>query len=300
MTEYKNGQGETITPEMVSQELQKIGVKTSDTTPEAASPETKETLSEAEEGSKSAEAETERGYTDVEKEAMGEGWSPKGEKSAEEFLRAKPLYKKIHSQNREIKELRAKIDQLGQTVQIDKEFTQKKILEQLKEQKREAIKLGDVQSVEAIEMQERQYQSLANPQPQYDERTQKVLDNFKEKHIDWLTDMSYQGEQMKAFMMERDNQLAPYKLSPERHMEIIEKDLNKKFPDYFNLPEEKPKAIKQSVESDGNRLNTTKRKPTYSDLTEEQKTVAKFMERTTGKKIENYIDDLIKIGALSY
>lgn len=98
---------------------------------------------------------------DYESSARAEGWKSKEELGsefdaakyvdAEEFIKRKPLFETIKSQNKMIKELKKTVDSVVNFTQKNAELAAKKAIAELKAQKKEAIKIGDVDSVDIIE-----------------------------------------------------------------------------------------------------------------------------------------------------
>ena len=297
--EFNNKEGQPITESQIATDLQRVGINLTETINKNEQDIEQKTESEIPlEENLSNESQLEAELTGIEKEARRHGWNPKGEKSAEEFLRAKPLYNEIRERGREIKELRATVDQLKKIIERNEHVSTQRALEQLKAQKREAIKLGDADLVDTIEAQERE---VLSPPQELQYQYNHAIEDFKERHAEWLSDYGYESQQMRDFVLERDRQLAALNLKPERHIEIIEKDLHRKFPEYFKGNELKFSAATASVESDMSRTTSgSKRKPTFHDLTPEQKKIARYMEKHAGMKIETYIDQLIEVGGITY
>jgi hypothetical protein len=73
--------------------------------------EQQETSTKGQESEKKAET-NEKILTDFEKEQQAKGWNPEGEKSAEEWLRAQPLYDEIKKRGKEIKQLQRTVDNM--------------------------------------------------------------------------------------------------------------------------------------------------------------------------------------------
>lgn len=97
----------------------------------------------------------------VEAAARAKGWKPKPEYTGEpgafidakEFLGREPLFTALKESRRETKELRKTVDAMVSSFQKTVDGQVKVQLAKLQEQKREAIKEGDVEKVEAIDKQ---------------------------------------------------------------------------------------------------------------------------------------------------
>lgn len=300
---FKNNDGDAITPDVIAQDMQRVGVNFTEivakNSQEAEQKSDNDVPQEESSAQSDAAPEPEREFTEAEHYAMTQGWNPKGEKSAEEFMVAKPYWKEIRQRGKTIKELQATVEQLKKMITSDKEQNNQRTLDQLRAQKREAIKLGDVDLVDLIEAQEKNI--LAPPIVDEPVEYSEAIEDFKERHADWLSDYGYEAMQMKEFVLERDRQLGSLKLKPERHIEIIEKDLRKRFPDHFKEKEPASRSARSSVESDISRSSVNnKRKPTFHDLSQDQKKIARYMEKHAKMPIEKYIDKLIEVGGISY
>lgn len=111
---------------------------------------------------------------EVEAQAMELGWQPKeafeadpkneGKKwrSAEDFMDRKPLFDKIESQGRELKEVKRALQHLGQQSAKIEELAYRKALEELKAQKVQALEEDDHAKVVQID---ESIQELKNQKP---------------------------------------------------------------------------------------------------------------------------------------
>jgi hypothetical protein len=110
------------------------------------------------------EQQTEPQISPTEKAARDAGWRPKEEFSGDEaswvdageFLRRGELFAKISSQNKEVKELRKAIEDIKKHNQSIRESAYKQALQTLREQRAEAIELGDKAAYLQAETQEEQ------------------------------------------------------------------------------------------------------------------------------------------------
>jgi hypothetical protein len=85
------------------------------------------------------------------KEELGDEFDPARYVGAEEFIKRKPLFDTIKQQNKKIKELIGTVDSVVSFSQKNAELAAKKAIAELNAQKKEAIKLGDADTVEAID-----------------------------------------------------------------------------------------------------------------------------------------------------
>lgn len=228
----------------------------------------------------------------IEKLAAEQGWKPDGEKSAAEFLRAAPLYDEIKNRGREIKELKATLDELKahQDKQIKLGYEQ--ALRDLEQQRIDAIEMGDVASVTELDAQIHEQREHIKPEKPV---LPPEVVSFGERHKDWIEDPSYQGKLMREFAKERDEELLQYNLPPEEHLKVIEKDLKMKFKDYFGNKEVDSEEVYPSVES-GAPAPRKSKKVTFADLSPEQKKCARHFEKRGVMTVEAYIKQLKQLG----
>jgi uncharacterized phage infection (PIP) family protein YhgE len=232
--------------------------------------------------------------SEVEQEAVSKGWQPNGPKSAEEFLRAGPLYDEIKARGKEIKELKSTLDELKKHMDKQQQLGYEQAINELKQKRVDAIEMGDVNEVDDIDRQISEYNqqvntSTANP-------ASPEAEAFLEKHKDWINDTSQEAMDMKNYAHIRDQELMKYNLSPARHLERLENDLKQMFPNRFK-DERSAKPV--SVESDAApTVSASRRKHTFSDLNAEQKKAARHFEQSGIMSINEYIKDLEKLGEL--
>ena len=85
------------------------------------------------------------------KEELGDAFDPIRHVNAEEFIKRKPLFDTIRQQSKAIKELKKTIDSVVQFSKQNADLEVKKAIENLNAQKREAIGIGDIETVEKID-----------------------------------------------------------------------------------------------------------------------------------------------------
>ena len=279
---------EGITPEKITEDLKKLGIS-DDSNIETKTVELKEETLEIE----TPERE-DREELSLEDQAKEKGWNPEGEKSAEEFLRAEPLYNEIKARGKEIKELKSTLDELKSHMDKQRELGYKQAMNALLEERNRAIELGDVQEVNQVEHKIRQYNDSVNTKSPNE---MPEVNAFLEKHKDWLNNPSYETQQMREFTAKRDQELSRFGLAPEEHLRILEKDLKTKFPSYFgNTQGSKASAVESGASS--TTKTGSKTKHSFNDLSPEQKDCARHFERMGVMKKEEYIKQLEDMGEL--
>lgn len=242
------------------------------------------------------EVVTETQYSDVEKEAMAKGWKPDGgPKSAEEWLRSEPLYKEISASHKKITELKQIVDTLSGQMKQQEERGYKKAIDDLQNQRIEAIQLGDVETVNQIEEQIKSYEQPAEPEHHQTVEAQE----FMSRHDAWLKDPSYEAQKIREFAEKRDKELLGYNLSPTEHIKVIEQDLKHEFGNSrFFKGEESEVTRTQAVE---NRTPSAPSKQSIGlqpkDLDDAERQVYYYLKNTdkTGKSAKDYIKQVQKL-----
>lgn len=300
-----------LTPEAITAKLQAQGVDTTldvsadprelkTEKPQHVVPDKKEAVEERPEEKeevKAEEPELEEEYeaSSIEQEAEAKGWKPDGPKSAEEFLRAEPLYEEIKSRGKEIKELKATMDAMKAYMDKQQKLGYEKALSDLEAMKNKAIAAGNVDEVRDVEQK---IEAHKNDDP----AIESVKNAFVERNASWIHDPSYEAQQMRVFAEQRDVELTKFNLPPEEHLKQIEADIKKKFANRFDSPEassvEEVSPV-QSVESDAAPARSKRKtKHTFQDLSPEQKQCARQFERKGVMKIDDYIKSLVEMGEL--
>ena len=301
---------EEITPEAVTEKLKQQGLldepkeetksALKETKKEEISEEKKEAVLESSTIAESATLEdsSEMEQSDVEKEAMAKGWKPEGEKSAEEFLRAEPLYEEIKQRGKEIKALRSQMNELMNHMGNLKRAGYEDRLNAIKAEREDAVARSDMESLEYLDEEMYKVKSEMDQEPASDSNMHPAAEAFVERHRDILEDYSLEAQEVKTFINERDQQLGSYNLDPEVHIETLERDLRSRFPEKFGV-KKKTKESSVTVESDSVPVTSKKKsKYTFSDLSRDQKAIYKRLEKTGVMEGNEYIKQLIEIGEL--
>lgn len=237
----------------------------------------------------------------VEAEARKKGWDPsKGSKTAQQFLDAEPYLEEIKSRGKQLKELEKKLDAITQHLDVERRKGYNQALEDLKRQRSDAIALGDEQSVNEIENRIRETEKVV---PIVEEKspyeTPVVLD-FREQNKDWLNDYrDLEHAEMNRFFVERCNQLELAGITnPEEAVTIVNADLKKKFSNYFNKSENSSGYSPTVSDSNPTGIIHNKKKFSFKDLNEQQKTACRYLTRKGTMSEEDYIRTLVEAGDL--
>lgn len=251
-------------------------------------------------------------YSDIEKEAMEKGWKPKtafsGEHfvSAEEFIRAGSLFKRIEEQNKKLRKmeelLAAQTTHLTQT----QEEAYKRAKEQLEAQRDKAVELGDVQSFRKLDNQYKEIEKRQSEDPLVNTPKETTVDNdvveFANKHSFFkgvtdedkeMIDVAKALDQILVAKAAREGR----KVDVKAHLKAIEDKLKLEYRHRFtNDNRAAPASVGKSTSSS----STTK--DSSIQLTPQQKMLAEYFEKNSkgpnAYTKEKYIADLKKSGRL--
>jgi hypothetical protein len=200
------------------------------------------------EGSEQVQNNTpqEREYSDVEKEAMAQGWVPEDQfeghgkwRSAEEFLDRGKLFAKIDEQGRKLRTTETVVNELKAHLKKVRETEYKRALAALKAEKKEALDVGDTERV--VEIDEAiadTKQEAARAVEQFD--APPVQESAPNPHfVAWVNrNQWYQNDRvMKAAADAIGDELAMSgERNPTRILEEVEKRIKKEFPQRFTNP----------------------------------------------------------------
>lgn len=168
-------------------------------------------------------------HTASEQEAIKKGWDPKGVKSADEFLRAEPLYAEIKASHKDVKELKKQVERLLAYNEQAEKVGYQRAMEELQVRRTTAIASGNVQAVTAVERQmtdltEKQTRTTVSP----------LVQEFADLHRDWYDNPSDTYTEARAYLHKRDTDLqllvTAGKITPRQHFDILTDDIHKKFP----------------------------------------------------------------------
>lgn len=243
----------------------------------------------------------------IEEEARKKGWDPsKGSKTAQQFLDAEPYIEEIKARGKEIKELKRTVDEIAKHMEVERKKGYRQAIEDLKRQRSDAIALGDEKAVNAIEYQMKNYDMEDRPAPEPvrsgptpEEISQlPAVQEFVQRHKSWIEDnISLEAIEIKKFAAERDEYLTKLGLDPEKEVAILEQDLYKKFPNYFNKGNDGYSATVSDSVSTGK--VTSKTKFTFKDLNKAQQSACRhFIKCNLYQNEQGYINDLVKAGDL--
>lgn len=242
-----------------------------------------------------------------EEAARSKGWRPKeefeGDQSswvdAEEFIKREPLFEKIRSQSKEVRELRKTVESMANHYHKQVEASVKRELTALQNKRRDAIELGDVKKVEEIDQQieETKQEAAVTAKEEKSEVPEEITTWIEENK--WYKD----NEDMREFAVAYNLQYL--KRNPGQLTESLVKTaeaVKRAFPEEYEKSQggNKKRSTPPQVEApDGAASSGGKKSYSVSRLSEEQKLVYKQMV-TTHKVLshDEYFKSLEEIGEL--
>jgi hypothetical protein len=232
------------------------------------------------------------------KDELGEEFDPARYVGAEEFIKRKPLFDTIKQQGKKIKELVKTVDSVVSFSQKNAELAAKRAIADLTAQKKEAVKLGDSDAVEAIDKN-------IDAQKEVIAEAVKVQrpDAIPSEIIDWTDKNPWFNEDIEMQDFATAYCASWAKRNPKEGMEKAldetTKAVKKAFPDnkYFKTRRQDA-AVVEGHRSDGADPDTTSNKKyTVSRLTEDQRICFNAYKKN-GMTIEQYSKKLEEIGDL--
>ena len=241
-----------------------------------------------------------------EDDARAQGWRPEeefeGDKAkwvpAEEFLRRKPLFDKIHDQGRELKDLRKAVEHLVDSskkieakVQREEQEKYEAKLAELQQKRREAIEMADADEVERFD---KRIEKVKESRPE-EEKPQPAAAEYphKEDIEKWVARNPWfdADADLREFMELKQNQNLKRGMSVPDALKESEKQVRAAFAHKFENPnKEKPSPVSPR--------NTDPKRVSIDALPAEMRTLFKTINRATGMSLEDYIADQKKAGHL--
>lgn len=235
-------------------------------------------------------------FTEIEQRAASEGWVPQEEwtgdpdqwRPAKEFVDRGELFRKIEDQKRELKQVRAAIEDLGRHHRQVKEIAYKEALATLRAQKKEALEAGDADAVIALDdkiadTREAQKQAMVEPQKEVHQPQEQHPEVVKwENRNKWYqTDPIMKGaaDELARSMVGRGI------TDPMVVLSEVEKQIRKEFPQKFENPNRsKAGAVETSTRPASARAN----EPVMSDA---EKAIMKRIIATGAITKEKYLEE---------
>ena len=271
---------------------------------------TEEVKKEEEEEDKVEDKVEEVVVSPTEQTARDQGWVSKEEwvaegkdadawRPAKEFVDRGELYKSIHSTKRELKQTQAALTALQKHHTFVFEKAQKQALEELKREKRQAIKNEDFQKLEEVEekLDELTEQHQAEKQAFEQEQAQVAVAQgspypdfvaWTEQNT-WYKDDEELREyaDFKGIKYTQKNPGVP----PQEVLDYVAKQVKKQFPEKFGVKKAAPNAV-----APVNKTNSASRKVLADDdLTETELDIMKELVSSGVMTEKQYRADLKKV-----
>lgn len=206
-------------------------------------------------------------YSEVEQQAIDQGWRPKEEYkgdpakwvNAEIFVARAPLFEHMDVQKREIRDLRKALKEVaGMQADIRKE-SYDRAAQQLREAKKVALQDGDFDAVLAIDdridlVKDAQRKSAEQAKNLVVEEAQELHPEFAA----WVSRNTWYTSDpaMAAYADAKGRQLASPNKAPSQVLREIEESIREEFPHKFqNKNRERPGAVERSTSKAGSGNN---------------------------------------------
>lgn len=239
----------------------------------------------------------------VEKRALEMGWRPKEEFDGEEedfidateFVRRKPLFEKIDSVGKELRETRKALKALQEHHAKVKEAEFKHALEQLRNEKKQALEEGDADKlidideriadakVRQVQEERQQVQAAQAPHPNFVQWVQKNTWYKEDAELRAISD------QIGAAYA-----VANPDVEPDQVLKYVEGRVKKLYPDKFRNPnKDRPSAVEGRTTSTASKSKGDSISD-YPLTDEERKVMMSFVRQGVMTK-EEYITDLKRV-----
>jgi hypothetical protein len=231
-------------------------------------------------------------YSEVELEAIEQGWNPEGvdgkrNLTAEEFLDRKPLYDDLRKTKRSLRKQQEQLEALKKHVSIADERARERALRELDAQKREALEDQNFDAVIAIDKQIRETE---NAPVQAEAPTNAAFEEWRESN-DWYDE----NPEMKDYADMVGTHFAGKNpgLSPEKVFEHVTNEVKARFADKFtNTRRQQPNPVEGAVRG---RAAGSKQRYNERDLPDEHRdimnTLVKGGTMTKEEYLKSYFGD---------
>lgn len=236
-----------------------------------------------------------------EKEARSSGWCPKEEwrgdpnkwVPADEFVRRGRLFDEIHTLKNELKSVKDGAKQLLEHNKKIEQATREKVLAELKAQRREAIESGDVDAVDQLD--NRIQEQMKQPE-EPEQEAEAPQNNIPEPIVQWakVNPWFEKDQEMAEFMVFKQNQYLARGETVESALDKATADVKRTFAQKFENPNrDAPNRVDAAPKERG-----TKKSVTEGDLNEAQRKAFRAISRATGMTLNEYVEDLKKLGEI--
>lgn len=182
-----------------------------------------------------------------------------------EYVRRKPLFDKIHTLSKALKDKDEKIEAVSKYAQKAAEIAREKAIKEFEEERRKAVEVGDIEAFEAADkqLQEARKEPVVEESPAAPE-IPPVIQEFAKRNDKWFE----KDKAMTIFMVETTKEYTAAGMTLEKAMERAESDVKKEFAHKFENPNKgKPSPVA------ANNAEARPKTVTYASLKDEHKQV---------------------------
>ncbi len=245
----------------------------------------------------------------MESQARGQGWVTSDEwveqgKEADEWVDAKTFnmrgefFDKIHSQKREIQDLKVVVDDLKQLNSKVAEKERDKVIKELKEAKVRALEEEDHAAVVDID------EELADMRTESAKPAEApVIDQaqFQNDFNNWRSGNEWYDSDtdLQVYADAIGNRLAQQSNGSMSYQEIfveVGKKVRESFPHKFQNSNRQKQTVSSTTRTSKSSVKGSNK--TFDDLNEDQQRIAKRFDRLGVKSVADYIIDLEELGEL--
>jgi len=262
-------------------------------------------------------------YSESELEAMVLGWKPKDQytgnkkyRDADEFLEFYHLRKGYSNLDKQNKDLKVAVEELGKFLITKEQNELNTALEQIELKKTEAVRSGDVETFKMLEEQAKILSKQKNDIPVVSQKEVTTAKNAQDiissdpELMSWVnknpwikkTDTNdLATEVVRNYAAERELEYR-VKYPNCKHIDAFrfaEASTKTRFPDYKGFQQQqRPNSVEsarnyQSVQNNMHKI-------TINDLSHEQRVAVKKMCNVSKMNEQDYVDALVKSGAIKY
>lgn len=237
-----------------------------------------------------------------ETKAVEMGWRPKEEWDgpeedfidAKEFVRRQPLFEKIETQSKAIKQLNSAFEALKTHHTKVKETEYQRALESLKQAKRQALQDGETDRALAYD---EKIEEVQQQKAEFDVEAAKVqVPQEPQAHPEFVAWKQRNGwyskdEELREFADSYGITLAKKGNSPAQVLEAVAKQVRKAFPEKFTNPNRERAGSVEAPSRNG---------PSQSgfSMSEEERTIMKKIVRAGGITEADYVKELKRVKGL--
>jgi hypothetical protein len=248
-----------------------------------------------------------QGEVDYEALAKAEGWRSKEELGAdfdpakyvgpEEFVKRKPLFETIKSQGKKIKELSKTVESVVSFSQKNAELAAKRAIAELNAQKKEAIKLGDVGTVEDIDKNIKEHEKVVEQTTQATPTVPSEIVEWTEKN-EWFNADPEMQDFATAYCASYAKRNP--KETMEKALDETAKAVKRAFPEskYFKTRRNDPPPVEGPNNDGADTGGKGNRKYTMDRLTDEQRQCCNAYVKAGVLTKDQYFQKLEEIGEL--